>query len=312
MIHKLKSTLEKIRQAREQELLKNTPSYMDEESRRKQSALLIAESPFSVNHLKTMNARALAYQEQKERGRKKRKKTAYTMVQNWIRSGKPEEIETRQVFCDLLQSHHVLSYHRDLGYRAETIKADELHELVPLENMNRCIELYCLAHSSQQTYFAYAESLEAFINKDLHVLPPVIRKPPLSLDDVAKFFSYLEERALKSTTIRAYTDVLLCRTMFYSPLPAKKLFALGPPQKGSHGWYLGSNTTSFPVPVSFVQLWKALSLDNKLLPRRFHEDTLSKKITRLGKYANLSTNLNPSILRRSLKGIFNESFIIDS
>ena len=306
MIEKLRSTLEKIRQAREEELHKNAPHFLGEEEYRRQHALLTLELPFSTHIKDTMEVSGEIIRERIEKCQGKRQQSAYKTIQKWIKSGKPEEIEIRKSFCTFLKNCHVLSYHHDLGNKAEVINTEELSKIMPVENMRQCIDLYPPDPNLQQVYLDYTENLSSFINKGLYLSFPIPKKKPLSLTDAEKLFEYLECRALKSTTVRTFTDILLCRALFYAPLPAKKLFALGPPEKKAKRWYVYSDTASFQVPNSFVLLWKEMSLGKQLLPREFDEDQLSKKISRLGKYAGLSTALNPSILRLSLEATLSE------
>lgn len=303
MIDKLKSTLEKIREARAQELQKGICSYVNEEVCQQKRAELVLELPFSTDQQHILEARSKEYQALNRISLKKRKQTAYKIIQQWIHSGLPEEIKTRNSFCSFLQYYHVLSYHRDLGYKAEVIKSEELSKLLSLENMQHCINAYPPDDNLKHKYLNYAENLIAFINQDLYVQAPIPKKQPLSLIEAGKFFEYLEERALKSTTIRAYTDIILCRTLLYASLPAKKIFELGPPKSKTSRWCLQSDDITFPVPRSFVALWRALSFKDRLLPKACNEDQLSKKISRLGKYAGLQTALNPSILRNSLPSL---------
>lgn len=303
MMEKLKSTLEKIREAREQGLQKSICSYMDEEECQQKRAELVLELPFSTDQRHILEERSKEYKALNKVSLKKRKQTAYKIIQQWIHSGLPEELETRSSFCSFLQHYHILSYHRDLGYKAEVIKSEELSKFVSLENIQHCINAYPPEENLKQKYLNYAENLFVFINQGLYAHVPIPKKQPLSLIEAGKFFEYLEERALKSTTIRAYTDIILCRTLLYASLPAKKMFELGPPKSKTSRWWLQSDDTLFQVPRSFVTLWKALSLKDRLLPKAFNEDQLSKKINRLGKYAGLQTALNPSTLRNSLPAL---------
>jgi len=313
MIEKLKSILVEIQKERSLELSKITSSWMRTEELNRQKSLLALELPFSTNHKDIMLARAAAYAEKDQKRKKKRSKTAYQIITEWKNSGSSEEVYARGIFCDRLQQAHVLSYHRDLGHSTEPIIVQELVKSISIDPMIDCINRLGLSDTQKDIYLNYAEDLLSFINRELLVLPPMIfkKKQPLSLVDAEKLFEYLECRALKSSTIRAYADLLLCRALLYTPLPAKKLFALSSPLKNSTGWIVRSGAVPFGVPASFVALWKGFLLEDRLLPTAFDEDHLSKKIRRLGKHAGLPTVLNPSILRLSIEPILN-SLGIDS
>jgi hypothetical protein len=136
------------------------------------------------------------------------------------------------------------------------------------------------------------------------------RRGRLSLRDSAKLFEFLETRALKSTTVDKYHDVLLCRALFYAPLPEKKFFVLGPPDEQS--FCLRSDADVFWVPPSFIRLWKGFALSDRLLSRTFDDRGLQKKIQRLGQYAGLSIqSLSPSILRISAKTAYATYLLAD-
>ena len=310
MIGRLKSALIKIRENREKELLLVAPTWIGEEERRKQRSLLILEPPFSIKKQDITLARATIRKDKEEKSKMKKSKTIYQIISAWKKSGGPDEVIARGSFCDLLQRCHVLSYHRDLGYKTEPIRIDELVDSKShlLPTMIQCIDQSQLENSKKTTYLGYAQHLCNFIEKDMHISPPITfkKKEHLSISDSEKLFDYLESRALRSTTVRAYSDLLLCRALFYAPLPAKKLFVLSAPTRKPKGWFVKVNKALFRVPTSLTTLWKAFSLEDRLLPENFDEDYLSQKLRRLGKYADLSTTLNPSILRRSLESVMNE------
>ncbi len=182
--------------------------------------------------------------------------------------------------------------------------AEDLPHILTLEAMEKIINEEDLDPATKKIYLSHARNLRLFIKK-AYPNSPVMkgRRGRLSLSDAAKLFEFLETRALKSTTIRAYHDILLCRALFYAPLPEKKFFNLGPPDEEFS--CLRSGNAVFCVPGSFLKLWKKFSHTDCLLGRMFDDRQLHKKIQRLGKYAELKIeSLTPSILRSSTKAIY--------
>jgi hypothetical protein len=113
------------------------------------------------------------------------------------------------------------------GRHDSLITPEECSKLWPLENLLDFIENTECQESTKTTYRSYVKSLYQFLTKDLYKTPSLFaKKNTLSLYDAEKLFEFLETRALKSTAIRAFEDILICRALLYLPLPAKKMFSL--------------------------------------------------------------------------------------
>lgn len=195
-------------------------------------------------------------------------------------------------------------YNKVMIASPSSLSAEDLPYILTMEAMETVINGLDVDSSTKEVYISHARSLRSFVEK-VYPVSPVFkgRRCLLSLSDAATLFEYLETRALKSTTIRAYHDVLLCRALFYAPLPEKQFFSLGAPDNTNSCLRAGKKV--FFVPRSFVMLWKNFSCTDSLLCRTFDDRQLHKKIQRLEKYAGLTIeSLTPSILRSSAKAAY--------
>lgn len=311
MLESLKSILIQIQNDRKDELLKSVPDYQDKKERERGSLALFLEPPFSIKQFDRMVTYEKCANEDREKIQNKRHKTAYRIIQEWIYTGSNGIAQVREEFCRYLNSHGLLEFHHyfeSSSYIPTPITAEELSERFHAYSVTEWINESRLEDTLKKTYLDMTAELEAHIKKDLYITPIQIFKKaqPLTLAELAHLFECLEKRALRSTTVRAFTDILIARALVYAPLPAKKLFSLPPPTKSPQGWVLTCDNKPFSVPYSFVKLSQALSSPTRLLPKVLSEDLLSKKIRNLGRYAEISTTLNPSILRLSLESLMTD------
>jgi len=133
------------------------------------------------------------------------------------------------------------------------------------------------------------------------------RRSRLSVEGVAALFEYLEARALKTRTIRAFQDIILLRALFYAAGARKDFFDLCMPNDQS---MIGLNKDFYPVPQSFVALCQYLPSSGRLFERRFDDRQLNKKLRRLGEYAGLNEIVTPSIFRLFAQSVW-ASLLID-
>ncbi len=305
MLNKLKTALEQIRYAREQELLERKRILggcgFREDEYQKAKAILTLELPFRTNIEDVLEARASLYLQKQDRKEKKQEKTADTIITEWCNQEYESSTNSRTSFCELLQSRGIL-------IRSLTIS--EIARKLPLQLMIEIIEKEPLKDSTKEVYTLYAKDLYEFLQKDLYISTNwFTKKDIISLFDVEKLFEYLEKRALKGNTIRAFEDVFLSRALFYAPVTTKKLFSISSLDRNTLD--INCEDHSFPVPRSFVDLWNNFLLpSHQLFPNEMNERVLHQKIRRLGEYAEVSLALTPSILRSSMESIcYNYLFI---
>jgi hypothetical protein len=306
MIDRLKDCLREIREDR-LKTLESVPAWKGEEEHIKIRDILILELPYSIDEKNKVFARSSLYMQHVAKREEKLKKSPQEVVIQWQKQGIGAEERLRAAFRDFLQQCGVRYYYYHNGTpQAYTI--EEFSKVFPLEEMISCVEKGNLNDEFKRYYKSLAEDLHNYINKDLSFVP-LIRKryPTASRSAMVQFFDYLENRALKGSTIRAFEDLLLCRVIEYTPLPTKKLFSIGAP-KGQIYEFEGN---SFWVPQSFMKLQGLVSESERLISRVFSENQLSKKIKRLGKYAGISEKFNFSVLRNSI-GSIQEELDIDS
>jgi hypothetical protein len=301
MIDQLKNCLKEIREER-LKILESIPSWKGEEERDKIRDLLVLELPYSVEDKNKVFARSSLYTQYEAKREEKLKKSLQEVIAQWQKQGNSIEEGQKAVFCDFLQQCEIKYYYNDNGV-PKVYTLEQFSKAFPLEEVFSCIEKSNNNEEVKRHYEYLAESLYNDINKDLFVYP-LIRKryPGASRSEMVQFFSYLEERALKSSTIRTFEDLLLCRVIEYTPLPTKKLFSLGAP-KGQIYEFEGN---SFWVPLSFVKLHGLVAASERLISRAFSENQLSKKIKRLGSYAGLPREFNLTVLRNSIGRIQEE------
>lgn len=218
-----------------------------------------------------------------------------TFLEKWIKADESSDpLFTRRVFVMAVIKEIIESFSEK--HLQERLKLEELHYILTLEAMCSIINEQDIEHHIKERYLSEARSFIDFFRKEFSISPVLMgRRARLSLNDAAVFFDFLENRALRSATVQKFNDLLLCRTLFYAPLPEKKIFELTPPSECR----LTSGDNVFYVPETFVRLWKGFSRPN-LFDRAFDDRQLHKKIQRLGKYAELKIDsLTPSILRLS-------------
>jgi hypothetical protein len=241
---------------------------------------------------------------------KKTDRSAYALLQTWVNSAGAATARARRTLyyllvSTLLQSYCLTSFTIKTQIPSlETIRAEDLPYILTIEAMESVINALDVEPETKRVYLSHASNLRDFLLQASPITQGCSgRKARLSLTDIEKLFEFLETRALKSSTIRAYHDVLLCRALFYAPLPEKEFFDLGAPEESSS--CLRSGDATFFVPSSFLKLWKAFSFPSQLLHRKFDERQLHKKIKRFGEYAGLEfESLTPSILRLSAKSAY--------
>jgi hypothetical protein len=301
MIDQLKRCLKEIRGERIK-VLESVPEWKGIEERNKMRDILILELPHSIDDINKVFSRSSLYLQHAVKREEKLKQSPQELILKWKKQGNNAEEAARVAFCDFLQQSGVQYYHYHEGTpQAYTI--EEFSKLFPLAEVISCIERSSLNKEFKKKYILFAEDLFNYINKDMF-FSPLIRKrySGVSRSSLAQFFEYLEQRALKSSTIRAFEDLLLCRVIEYTPLPTKKLFSLGAPR----GQIYEFEGHSFYVPTSFMKLHGLISASERLISRPFSENQLSKKIKRLGKYAGMSEKFNFSVLRNSIGSIQEE------
>lgn len=294
----MKQTLQKIHQDREEELTKIVKT-LNEQEAQKSRALLILDLPCYPFHKYSGLINENYKNEIDNNQRKKLNTLAYKAINEWKMAAGNEEFESRNGFCDFLQLHRLLGFYlHHPNWRATPFTVEHLIKRYPIEGILNTIEQEYKDSTLGEQYKKFASNLWLFLQGGPHLPQGKSRnKPPLNLFEAQKLFEYLEMRALKSTTVRAFLDILICRTLFYAPLPIKKMFDLRAPIESER--MLVSDSDSFRVPASYVALWKAFHLNDRLFLCGFEEYLLSQKINRLGRYAGLLLPLTPSVLRAS-------------
>lgn len=232
-------------------------------------------------------------------------KNAYTFLEEWIRSAKGATVHARRTLYYVLKNWIANFYATHPRYdkvmisSPSLLSAEDLPYVLTMEAMETVINGLDVDSTTKEVYLSYARSLRDFIMKAYPISPILFaRRSPLSICNAAKLFEYLEKRALNTTTIDRFHDILICRALFYAPLPTKEFFSMGPPDENSSCLRWDDNV--FCIPSSFIRLWKELCCRERLFIRTFDDRQLHKKIKRLGQYAELSIeSLTPSVLRAS-------------
>lgn len=315
MLETLKIILSRIRKERIEKL--NSFPVREVVALLERKAILSLELPFETTPENILEARAIVYKQKEQKHRRKyqrkfevdkrKEKLAEEVIEEWIESESSNYQQAKSNFILFLKDRQLLRYYY---FDGKPLFAQDLHRDLPLALMLNAIEQSSFAASTQEKFRSLAHSLYTYLVKDLDTSSNTFAEKPLpSLYEVEKFFEYLETRALKSTTIRAYKDVFLARALFYVPLPAKKLFFLDPPD--AVGKSLHYQERQFPIPASFIELWKGFACD-KLFSQELNERLLHQKIRRLGEYAGLSIILTPSSLRKCMESICKVALNIDS
>lgn len=342
MISNLRNVLTEIRKAREAELEKYRIFCGDNkflfEVRR---SILLLELPYKTDTVSILYARAKAYESlEEERENLIRKSSGITVsegleeVQNdmgegchrvkreiqkkvnksstnahsfilqWIKSDE-KKVHSRRVLYSLLK-RGIIQF-----TQPSSVSAEDIPHILTMKAMTQVIENQDMDDSSKEVYLSHAKSLRKYVCKVLPISPVLIgRRAVLSLDDAAKLFEYLETRALRSSTSQKYHDLLLCRALFYAPLPTREFFNLRDPE--STQLDLKSNGEAFHVPNTFIQLKQALDYAGPLFLQIFDDRGFHKKINRLGQYAGLAIeSLTPSIMRQSAKAAYTHYLSID-
>lgn len=130
--------------------------------------------------------------------------------------------------------------------------------------------------------------------------------PTIFPHEAAQFLYYLEQFALKSTTLKTYANILLARSLIYVSLPIKKLLSLKAPDNIE--MRLHCDESFFPVTKSFIELWQCFPKSEYLFPSYFHNlpnpnQALNTKIERLGGRTGLYLKMTPTILQNVLKDL---------
>lgn len=238
------------------------------------------------------------------------KKNAHILINEWIRAAESDStLQLRRVVSMVLQRwiSNFYAPHSSCNniwtLSPSTLLAEDLPHILTEKSMESVIDGLDVSFSTKEVYLSYARSLRDFVMKAYPITPVLHgRRGRLSLSDAAQLFEYLEIRALKSTKQEKYQDILICRALFYAPLPERDFFNMDPPDEKSS--CLRSGDIVFCVPGSFTKLWKGFSCPKSLFIRTFDDKQLHKKIHRIGGYAKLTIELlTPSILRKSAKSI---------
>lgn len=162
-----------------------------------------------------------------------------------------------------------------------------------------------IAETSKNSYYSCLNGIDKYIESFLGELWRFFEPGFLdSLKDLADFLEWLEKRALRSTTVRKYNDLLICRALIHAPIPVSQFIALPAPDAHQE---IQSNSRSFQVPGTFMKFWKAFGEKNYLLPASVRawknvEKRLDTLTSRRGKKAGLSDRLAPGVL--SSLGLF--------
>ncbi len=299
MLKDLKKILQKIQVDRAEELSEEIDVYKE-----RQESLLKLELPYSTKAGDMFLPQAEAASVRDAKKRAKVHSFSKTFVDEWIKSD-PKDVEKREVFCDFLHRYVSFGFYQHTeGEKPIKLSVQDLISRFSLDFVIDKIKTAPIAVSLKTEYEKQAADLYAFLDKDIESPLTFRHKGPISSSELCKLFEYLEKRALKSTAVRSFYDILLCRALFYAPLSAKKLFDLDVPQKKGERYYLISDGQEFPVPRSFVELWKAFKLKDALFPYAFDEDLLSRKIRRLGEYAKINSLLSISVLKMSQQSVY--------
>ena len=330
ILNNLKDTLQKIKLRREEELkplerriaaYQSSQQYLglkdlmnlgnnqniktftqDELIQRKM--LLTLELPYKTDLLSVLETLGSIYKEKSEKRSRKLEKSADSILKEWC-----NEDKNKITFLNVLRARG--TFHYDCDTPSENLGNIFCYE--QMQNYLVCLSPK-ISDDTIRTYLSHAKNLSSFLNKDLHLSHNLfLQKESISLLEASRFFETLETRALKSSTIRAFEDLLLCRALTYIPVTGQQLFSLGIPDKDN--LTIGCGTQMFNVPRTFIELCDCFSLSDRLLPKQLkgkEEKFLHQKIQRLGEYATLSVKLTPSILRKAFGPICCKALQINS
>lgn len=312
MISDLKAILTEIRKERSEELLRYVSHCGDKTRCENRKAILLLELPYKTDSLDLLHARASASRDEDDIKIRKKNDSGLTLLDNfferWICSGDSDDVKNeRQTFYNLIRK--IITGIQKRNPRWLTL--DTVHCVLTYEAMAEVINQLDIDPSSKEIYLSHARSLDEYMRKTYPISCVLFgRRSHLTLSDISKLFEYLEARALKSSTPQKYEDLLLCRALFYAPLPTKDFFNLELLEE--HPPTLKSKDAIFPIPQTFLKLWKGFGNSDRLFSQVHDDRGLNKKIKRLGKYAELSIpSLTPSILRESGRGAYYNHLSLD-
>lgn len=322
--------------------LMNGPPDRNADFYSKRRALLALELPFETDPASIMRARSSAFQQREVerdtflnirseidisikknvnsgeeitcgRAKKLQGKSAYVLLEEWINSPSNEETsKARRTLVNALKPGIQNFYHQHPAYThlpnfsLASVSASELADVVTWERIEEAINTMKIETTTKDAYRSHGRNLVNFLSKSRSSAPCVLGPDTeLSVADAEKIFDYLEVRALKSSTPRAFEDLLLVRALFYIPIESRALFEIGAPDEETRS--VLHEGKPYYLPNSFISLRNALFPSNKLLKGKFSEKLLDnqlyKKINRLGRYAGLSTDLTPSKFRQFAKSV---------
>ena len=237
----------------------------------------------------------------------------------WIKSAvNPKTQRARTSFYELMKKLNILEKaFLDCPFIAERL-------LIRLSKAFSTIQNTKMNTTSKESYFCYIRKIRDFVfycisridktlwNPEREFWDESINKlnansPKLTRRIIAEFLDFLEQDALKSSSIRRYEAILLSQTLIYAPLPGQQLLALRAPNK--QHMYLQSHDQRFQVPESFVKFWECFGETEHLFPASLRnwrppENRIHKRIERLGKRAKLPISITPTMLRSVREAYF--------
>lgn len=222
----------------------------------------------------------------------------------WCRDTDNEQtFSSRQSFCALLKRGKLWSSKEN-----NNPVMSVLQKIFTDEKMYSWLTSLEVPMNTRTTYESYVISFAKFCTNNflsaMSFFPYYC--PKIFPQEAAQFLWYLEEIALKSTTLKRYADLLLARTIIYTGLPVKALLSLKKPNINE--LFLRSESVQYPVTRSFIELWECFSLEEFLFPPQLRnlsnpEQALNIKFKRLGIRTSMTFRLTPTVLGNTLRDL---------
>lgn len=184
---------------------------------------------------------------------------------------------------------------------AEKIPEEDLDNCsLPCHELMKNISNYPLKESSKKVYHCLARQYITPIQEmDVHMMiAKVNRRIGIESDCLAAYFNYLEERCLKSGSLRHYRDLIEVRLLFYVPITSKDLNQCKLSNINESTQLLRCRGTYHRLPTTLIELIRATIPEDEPLLKRDTKQ-LNKFVSQTSATIGLKNKITPKLIRRS-------------
>jgi len=165
-----------------------------------------------------------------------------------------------------------------------------------------------ISASSKKTRCSQAQNMMRYFRNEMPA--EKIPHPRVTLDALACYFEYLENRCLTASSDIPYRDLLAIRLLFYVPLQIETLQSISLQCLDAKAQEITCSEGMFHVPKTFIELACALYKKGEALLQR-NTKQLNKFVCQTATVAK-QKNITPTALRRGLEYLcYKESFFRD-